>query len=82
MSRWSMFVPAFCTHLCLGAPYGWSAISAALSREHGMVVSAASDWSLDSVTYPMSLMIAAQGISAAIMGKWTIKVRLAAAALP
>jgi len=72
-NRWSMFVPAFCTHLCLGAPYGWSAISAALSREHGMVVSAASDWSLDSVTYPMSLMIAAQGISAAIMGKWTIK---------
>jgi hypothetical protein len=30
--RWSMFVPAFATHVCLGAPYGWSAISAHLTR--------------------------------------------------
>lgn len=73
-NRWSMFLPAFCTHLCLGAPYGWSAISAALSREHGLVVSSATDWSLDSVTYPMSLMIAMQGIAAATAGKWIIKV--------
>ena len=34
-NRWSMFVPAFCTHVCLGAPYGWSAISAQLTRENG-----------------------------------------------
>merc|ERR1719187_7895 len=73
-NRWTMFAPAFCTHLCLGAPYGWSAISAALSREHGMVVSAATDWTLDYATYPMSLMIAAGGISAALFGKWTMKV--------
>ena len=32
-NRWTMFVPAFCTHVCLGAPYGWSAISAQLTRE-------------------------------------------------
>jgi len=72
-NRWSMFVPAFCTHVCLGAPYGWSAISAQLTRENGLVTSAASDWALDLATYPMSVMIAAGGISAALMGKWTIK---------
>ena len=30
-----MLVPAFLTHACLGAPYGWSAVTAALTREHG-----------------------------------------------
>ena len=74
-NRWTMFIPAFCTHVCLGAPYGWSAISAQLTRENGLVTSAASDWALDLASYPMSVMIAAGGISAALMGKWTIKVR-------
>merc|ERR1719483_2006436 len=73
-NRWTMFVPAFCTHVCLGAPYGWSAISAQLTRENGIVASAASDWALDLASYPMSVMIAAGGISAALFGKWTIKV--------
>jgi len=72
-NRWTMFIPAFCTHVCLGAPYGWSAISAQLTRENGLVTSAASDWALDLASYPMSVMIAAGGISAALMGKWTIK---------
>ena len=36
-NRWTMFLPAFCTHVCLGAPYGWSAISAQLTRENGAV---------------------------------------------
>ena len=40
--------------LCsLGAPYGWSAISAQLTREAGLVTNAAADWSLDLATYPM-----------------------------
>jgi hypothetical protein len=56
-NRWAMFGPAFATHVCLGAPYGWSAISAALSREYGMVVSSSADWMLDSCTYPMSIMV-------------------------
>ena len=73
-NRWSMFLPAFCTHVCLGAPYGWSAISAQLTRENGLVTSAASDWALDLASYPMSVMIAAGGLSAASLGKWTIKV--------
>ena len=75
-NRWTMFVPAFCTHVCLGAPYGWSAISAQLTRENGIVASAASDWALDVASYPMSVMIAAGGISAALLGKWTIKVSI------
>ena len=32
-TRWSMLIPAFLTHACLGAPYGWSAVTAALTRE-------------------------------------------------
>merc|ERR1711892_448133 len=72
-NRWSMFAPAVLTHVSLGAPYGWSAISSALSREHGFVVSAASDWSLEMATYPMSIILAAGGISAALVGKWQLK---------
>ena len=57
LTRWSMLVPAFLTHACLGAPYGWSAVTSALTREQGVVVSAASDWGLDLATYPMTIMI-------------------------
>jgi len=73
-NRWAMFVPAFATHVCLGAPYGWSAISSNLSKEFGFVASSSADWTLDLCTYPMSIMIAAGGISAALFGKWTMKV--------
>ena len=38
------------------------------------MASAASDWGLELVTYPMSIMIAAGGITAALTGKWTLKV--------
>ena len=74
VNRWSMFVPAFLTHICLGAPYGWSAVSATLTREFGFVTSSAGDWGLDPCTYPMSIMIAFGGLGAAILGKWTMKV--------
>ena len=57
VNRWSMFAPAFVTHVCLGAPYGWSAISGTLAREYGFVVSSAGDWALSSCTYPMSVMV-------------------------
>merc|ERR1712029_628891 len=73
-NRWSMFVPAFVTHVCLGAPYGWSAVSGTLARECGFVASSAGDWGLSSATYPMSIMIAVGGLSAAFLGKWSMKV--------
>ena len=40
------------------------------------VVSAASDWSLELATYPMSIILAAGGISAAMVGKWQLKVQI------
>ncbi len=52
-----MFVPAFSIHVCLGAPYAWSAISSAIAREYGFVASASADWMLDACTYPMSIMV-------------------------
>jgi len=75
-NRWAIFVPAFATHVCLGAPYGWSAVSSTLTKEFGFVASSSSDWALDLCTYPMSIMIAAGGIGAAAFGKWTMKVGL------
>jgi len=72
-NRWSMLVPAFLTHACLGAPYGWSAVTSALTREQGVVVSAAGDWGLDLATYPMTIMIGGGGLAAAALGKWAAK---------
>jgi len=69
-----MFAPAFATHVCLGAPYGWSAISLRLSRELGIVSPALDDWSLEQTTWPMAVMIASGGISAAVLGSWTVKI--------
>jgi len=69
-----MFIPAFTIHLFLGIGYGWSVLSPALTRHFGMVVSSAGDWSLDQVTYPMSIGLAAGGITAALAGKWQMKV--------
>ena len=56
-NRWSMLIPAVATHISLGAPYGWSAISATVAREYGFVTAGAADWSLDLATYPMSIMV-------------------------
>ena len=52
-----MFVPAFVTHVCLGAPYGWSAVLGTLARECGFVAASSGDWALSSATYPMSIMV-------------------------
>ena len=71
-NRWRMFLPAFSTHICLGAPYGWAAISGQLTREEGLVAASAGDWALDLASYPMSVMMAAGGISAALLGKLTL----------
>jgi len=69
-----MFLPAFTTHVCLGAPYGWSAISHRLSLERGLVSQSTSDWTLDQTTWPMAIMIASGGLSAAVLGGWTVRV--------
>ena len=69
-----MFVPALATHISLGAPYGWSAISGTLAREYGFVAAGTEDWSLTLATYPMSIILAVGGLSAAAAGKWQLKV--------
>jgi len=69
-----MFLPAFTTHVGLGASYGWSAISLRLSLESGLVSPTTADWSLDQTTWPMAIMIGSGGVSAAVLGGWTVRV--------
>ena len=69
-----MLIPAFATHVCLGAPYGWSSISGQLAREGGVAASCSTDWTLDATTWPMAIMIASGGVSAALLGSWTVRV--------
>ena len=73
-NRWLIAVPAFATHMCIGAPYAWSAMSWPLTRENGFVTSAASDWTLAETTLPLSIVFLMHGITAAIAGKWQMKV--------
>ena len=73
-NRWLFVPPAMAAHLCIGAPWAWSALSGTLTREHGFVCSAASDWSLGDATYPMQLAFLMQGVGAALVGGWQLKV--------
>ena len=52
-ARWKYVLPAAATHACIGSPYAWSAVSSVLTREHGFVVSAASDWTFAETTVPL-----------------------------
>eukprot|EP01031_Cornospumella_fuschlensis_P023146 gene23146-28130_t len=73
-SRWTMLVPAFMNHLCIGSPYAWSLMADELTRESGIVVSSAQDWTLMEAALPLSLVFVFQGLAAAYFGKWQIKV--------
>ena len=39
-----------------------------------MVASCSTDWTLDATTWPMAIMIASGGVSAALLGSWTVRV--------
>ena len=73
-ARWWNVAPAFATHACIGSPYAWSAVSSVLTREHGFVVSAASDWTFAETTLPLSIVFMLQGVGAAVAGKWQARV--------
>ncbi|CAM9419845.1 unnamed protein product [Sphacelaria rigidula] len=73
-NRWAMVAPAFLTHMCIGSPWAWSVMSGTLTREMGVVASAASDWSMAEATIPLSIVFALQGIAAALGGKWALDV--------
>lgn len=56
-NRWSMVIPAVCTHICLGSPFAWSIMADAITRDRGFVAAAASDWTLSEAALPMSLVL-------------------------
>lgn len=72
--RWLMVAPAFFTHMCIGSPFGWSVMADQITREFGVVASSSGDWTLMNAALPLSIVFAGNGISAALMGKWQMKV--------
>eukprot|EP01041_Mallomonas_annulata_P011127 gene11128-23259_t len=72
--RWLMAVPAFATHMCIGSPYAWSLMGDVLTRDIGVVASAASDWTLAEAALPLSIIFLMQGVCASLVGKWQMNV--------
>ncbi|PIE44637.1 MAG: MFS transporter [Gammaproteobacteria bacterium] len=73
-NRWLVPPASIAIHLCIGSVYAWSVFNPPLTKEIGVVASAADDWSLSSVVWIFSVAIVCLGLSAAIAGKWLEKV--------
>ncbi|PCI03001.1 MAG: MFS transporter [Hyphomicrobiales bacterium] len=73
-NRWLVPPASIAIHMCIGSVYAWSLFNPALTRELGVVVSSADDWSLSSVVWIFSAAIVSLGLSAAYAGKWLEKV--------
>ena len=69
-NRWRIPPVAIAIHLCIGSVYSWSIFNPALSKELGVVTSAADDWSIRSVVWIFSVAILFLGLAAAVAGKW------------
>jgi MFS family permease len=69
-NRWLVAPAAIATHLSIGSVYAWSMFNEPLTRELGVVASAASDWALPSVVPIFSMSIVFLGLSAAVAGRW------------
>lgn len=69
-NRWLVPPAAIATHLCIGSVYAWSMFNDPLTRELGVVASAATDWQIGSVVPVFSTAIVFLGLSAAVAGKW------------
>lgn len=69
-NRWLVPPASIAIHLCIGSVYAWSIFNPPLIRQHGVVVSAADDWSLSSVVWIFSTAIVFLGLAAAVAGKW------------
>jgi hypothetical protein len=54
-NRWAMVIPAFATHMCLGAPYAWSIMADQITREVGFVAPVMNDWTLMEAAFPLSV---------------------------
>ncbi|MEM9027619.1 MAG: OFA family MFS transporter [Pseudomonadota bacterium] len=73
-NRWRVPPASIAIHLCIGSVYAWSVFNPPLTRELGVVASAASDWSLSSVVWIFSVAIVCLGLAAAFGGKWLERV--------
>ena len=73
-NRWRIPPVAMAIHLCIGSVYSWSIFNPALTKEMGVVTSAAEDWSIRSVVWIFSVAIVFLGLSAAVTGAWLERV--------
>jgi MFS family permease len=73
-NRWRVPPASIAIHLCIGSVYAWSIFNPPLMKLHGVVASAANDWSLSQVTWIFTVAIVFLGLSAAVAGKWLERV--------
>jgi len=73
-NRWRVPVASIAIHLCIGSVYAWSIYNPALIKMHGVVASAASDWTLKEVVWVFTAAIVSLGLSAAFAGRWLERV--------
>ncbi len=69
-NRWRVPPASVAIHLCIGSVYAWSIFNPPLMKLHGVVASAADDWTLSEVTWVFTVAIVFLGLSAAVAGKW------------
>lgn len=69
-NRWLVAPASIGIHLCIGSVYAWSIYNPALTKIHGVVTSAAGDWSLKDVVWVFTVAIVFLGLSAAFAGRW------------
>lgn len=73
-NRWRVPPASIAIHLCIGSVYAWSVFNPPLMKLHGVVASAADDWTLTQVTWIFTVAIVCLGLSAAVAGKWLERV--------
>jgi MFS family permease len=73
-NRWRVPPASIAIHLCIGSVYAWSIYNPALIKAHGVVASAASDWTLKEVVWIFTMAIVFLGLSAAFAGRWLERV--------
>ena len=69
-NRWRVPPAAIGVHMSIGSVYSWSIFNAPLTKELGVVVSSANDFTLSGVVPIFSTAIVCLGLSAAAAGHW------------
>ena len=62
-NRWRVPLASIAIHLCIGSVYAWSIYNPSLTRVHGVVTSAADDWSLSAVVWVFTVAIVFLGLA-------------------